>query len=59
MAREHALATGLAAAAPRRGASAPEEEAGRLPETAEAEFVSLEDADAEAQGKKTADGERG
>jgi hypothetical protein len=28
-----------------------------VPETAEAEFVSLEDADAEAQGKKTADGE--
>jgi hypothetical protein len=27
------------------------------PETAEAEFVSLEDADAEAQGKKPADGE--
>jgi hypothetical protein len=27
------------------------------PETAEAEFVSLEDADAEAQGKKTAEGE--
>jgi hypothetical protein len=28
-----------------------------VPETAEAEFVSLADADAEAQGKKTADGE--
>jgi hypothetical protein len=28
-----------------------------VPETAEAEFVSLEDADAEAQGKKTPDGE--
>jgi hypothetical protein len=27
------------------------------PETAEAEFVSLEEADAEAQGKKTAEGE--
>ena len=29
----------------------------RAPETAEAEFVSLEEADAEAQGKKTAAGE--
>ena len=28
-----------------------------VPETSEAEFVSLEEADAEAQGKKTADGE--
>ena len=28
-----------------------------VPETAEAEFVSLEEADAEAQGKKTAEGE--
>jgi uncharacterized protein (TIGR02300 family) len=28
-----------------------------VPETQEAEFVSLEDADAEAQGKKVADGE--
>jgi len=27
------------------------------PEVADAEFVSLEEADAEAQGKKTADGE--
>ena len=27
------------------------------PETAEAEFVSLEEADAEAQGKKTGEGE--
>jgi uncharacterized protein (TIGR02300 family) len=40
----------------RAAAPAPEEEA-VVPETAEAEFVSLEDADAEAQGKKTPDGE--
>ena len=44
-------------AAARAAAPAPEEET-VVPETAEAEFVSLEDADAEAQGnKKTADGE--
>jgi len=35
-----------------RAAAAPEEEV-VAPETAEAEFVSLEEADAEAQGKKT------
>jgi len=29
------------------------------PETAEAEFVSLEEADAESQGKKTPEGEAG
>jgi uncharacterized protein (TIGR02300 family) len=40
----------------RAAAPAPEEET-VVPETAEAEFVSLEDADAEAQGKKTPDGE--
>ena len=46
------------AAAPRPAAAAasPEEEV-VAPETAEAEFVSLEEADAEAQGKKTAEGE--
>ena len=44
-------------AAARAAAPVPEEET-VAPETAEAEFVSLEDADAEAQGnKKTADGE--
>ena len=44
-------------AAARAVAPVPEEET-VAPETAEAEFVSLEDADAEAQGnKKTADGE--
>jgi uncharacterized protein (TIGR02300 family) len=43
-------------AAARAAAPAPEEET-VVPETAEAEFVSLEDADAEAQGKKTPDGE--
>jgi uncharacterized protein (TIGR02300 family) len=37
-------------------APAPEEEV-VAPETAEAEFVSLEEADAESQGKKTAEGE--
>jgi hypothetical protein len=35
---------------------APEEEVA-APETAEAEFVSLEEADAEAQGKKSPEGE--
>jgi uncharacterized protein (TIGR02300 family) len=43
-----------AAAAAARAAAKPEVEA---PETADAEFVSLEDADAEAQGKKTPAGE--
>jgi uncharacterized protein (TIGR02300 family) len=43
-------------AAARAVAPVPEEET-VAPETAEAEFVSLEDADAEAQGKKTPDGE--
>jgi uncharacterized protein (TIGR02300 family) len=36
-----------------RAAAAPKEEEVVLPETQEADFVSLEDADAEAQGKKT------
>ena len=40
----------------RAAAPAPEEEV-VTPETPEAEFVSLEDADAEAQGKKTPEGE--
>jgi uncharacterized protein (TIGR02300 family) len=44
------------AAAPRAAAVAPEEEVA-APETAEAEFVSLEEADAEAQGKKSPEGE--
>ena len=39
-----------------RAAAVPQEEA-VTPETAEAEFVSLEEADAEAQGKKTGEGE--
>jgi uncharacterized protein (TIGR02300 family) len=38
-------------------AKAPVEEEAVVPETAEAEFVSLEEADAEAQGKKGAEGE--
>jgi uncharacterized protein (TIGR02300 family) len=42
--------------APRAAAPAPKEEV-VAPETAEAEFVSLEEADAEAQGKKPAEGE--
>jgi uncharacterized protein (TIGR02300 family) len=42
--------------APHAAAPAPEEEVA-VPETAEAEFVSLEEADAEAQGKKTPEGE--
>ena len=42
-------------AAARAPKPAPEEVV--VPETPEAEFVSLEDADAEAQGKKPADGE--
>ena len=42
-------------AAARAPKPAPEEVV--VPETQEAEFVSLEDADAEAQGKKPADGE--
>jgi uncharacterized protein (TIGR02300 family) len=45
------------AAAPRAAAAAAPEEEVVAPETAEAEFVSLEEADAEAQGKKTAEGE--
>ena len=45
------------AAAPQAAAApAPEEEV-VAPETAEAEFVSLEEADAEAQGKKPAEGD--
>jgi uncharacterized protein (TIGR02300 family) len=43
-------------AAARAAAPAPEEEVA-APETAEAEFVSLEEADAEAQGKKTPEGD--
>jgi uncharacterized protein (TIGR02300 family) len=43
-------------AAARAAAPAAEEEV-VVPETAEAEFVSLEEADAEAQGKKTGEGE--
>ena len=42
--------------AARAAAPAPEEEIA-APETAEAEFVSLEEADAEAQGKKTPEGD--
>jgi len=38
-------------------AAAPVEEEVAAPETPEAEFVSLEEADAEAQGKKPAEGE--
>ena len=38
-------------------AKAPVEEEAVVPETADAEFVSLEEADAEAQGKKGAEGE--
>jgi uncharacterized protein (TIGR02300 family) len=38
-------------------AKAPVEEEAVTPETAEAEFVSLEEADAEAQGKKGVEGE--
>jgi uncharacterized protein (TIGR02300 family) len=38
-------------------AKAPVEEEAAVPETADAEFVSLEEADAEAQGKKGAEGE--
>ena len=38
-------------------AAKPEPEEVVVPETQEAEFVSLEDADAEAQGKKVAEGE--
>ncbi len=44
------------AAAPHAPAPAPEEEV-VAPETAEAEFVSLEEADAESQGKKAPEGE--
>jgi uncharacterized protein (TIGR02300 family) len=46
------------AAAARAGAAARQEEA-VVPETQEAEFVSLEDADAEAQGKKGETAEAG
>ena len=47
-----------AAAAPARAAPAPApEEEVVAPETAEAEFVSLEEADAESQGKKAGEGE--
>jgi uncharacterized protein (TIGR02300 family) len=45
-----------AAAAARASAAAAEEEV-VAPETADAEFVSLEEADAETQGKKPAEGE--
>src|SRR5215472_17251718 len=45
-----------AAAAEHAAAPAPEEEVA-APGTAEAEFVSLEEADAEAQGKKAPEGE--
>jgi len=41
----------------RAAAPVPAEEETVVPETQEAEFVSLEDADAEAQGKKPAEGE--
>jgi uncharacterized protein (TIGR02300 family) len=44
-------------AEPSRAKAPVEEEASVAPETADAEFVSLEEADAEAQGKKGADGE--
>src|SRR5215510_6477144 len=44
------------APAPHAAAPAPEEEV-VAPETAEAEFVSLEEADAESQGKKAPEGE--
>jgi uncharacterized protein (TIGR02300 family) len=44
------------AAVPARAAAPPPEEEVVVPETQEAEFVSLEDADAEAQGKKTPEG---
>jgi uncharacterized protein (TIGR02300 family) len=44
-------------AEPARTKAPVEEEASVAPETADAEFVSLEEADAEAQGKKGADGE--
>ncbi len=44
------------ATAPHAPAPAPEEEV-VAPETAEAEFVSLEEADAESQGKKAPEGE--
>ena len=52
----------LAAVNPRtrpdtRAAAPVAEEEVVVPETAEAEFVSLEEADAEAQGKKTGEGE--
>ena len=43
--------------APAPRAVAPVKEEAVVPETQDAEFVSLEDADAEAQGKKTAAGE--
>jgi uncharacterized protein (TIGR02300 family) len=42
---------------PARAAVAPAEEEVVTPETQEAEFVSLEEADAESQGKKPAEGE--
>jgi len=42
---------------PARAAAAPAEEEVVTPETQEAEFVSLEEADAESQGKKPAEGE--
>ena len=52
-----ARATRPEAAAPARAAApAPEEEV-VAPETADAEFVSLEEAEAEAQGKKPGEGE--
>jgi len=54
---EPVSAARAAAAAAAAAAPAPvEEEAVVAPETQEAEFVSLEEADAEAQGKKPAEG---
>ena len=47
-----AIATTRARPEPARAAAAAEESEVVAPETAEAEFVSLEEADAEAQGKK-------
>jgi uncharacterized protein (TIGR02300 family) len=44
-------------AAAARAAAAPREEEVVAPETQEAEFVSLEEADAEAQGKKVVEGD--
>jgi uncharacterized protein (TIGR02300 family) len=52
--RADAAAAATAAAAAAAAARAPAKEAeGEIPEVQDAEFVSLEEADAEAQGKKT------